>query len=58
MSLYRHVRGKDGLVLLMIDAAIGEERFPATPPPGWRAGLEVRRGCSGGASGGTPGLRR
>ncbi len=41
MSLYRHVRGKDGLVLLMIDAAIGEERFPATPPPGWRAGLEV-----------------
>jgi AcrR family transcriptional regulator len=41
MSLYRHVRGKDGLVLLMIDAAIGEEPFPPTMPGGWRAGLEV-----------------
>ena len=41
MSLYRHVRGKDGLVLLMIDAAIGEEPFPASQPQGWRAGLEV-----------------
>ena len=26
MSLYRHVPGKDDLVLLMIDAALGEER--------------------------------
>ena len=41
MSLYRQVRGKDGLVLLMIDAAIGEEPFPESQPQGWRAGLEV-----------------
>jgi DNA-binding transcriptional regulator YhcF (GntR family) len=41
MSLYRHVRGKEDLVLHMIDAAIGEEPFPATAPAGWRAGLEV-----------------
>jgi AcrR family transcriptional regulator len=40
MSLYRHVPGKDDLVLFMIDAALGEERFPATRPEGWRARLE------------------
>ncbi len=41
MSLYRHVRGKDDLVLHMIDAAIGEETFPPVPPDGWRARLEL-----------------
>jgi AcrR family transcriptional regulator len=41
MSLYRHVRGKDDLVLHMIDVAIGEEPFPAHPPEGWRARLEL-----------------
>lgn len=41
MSLYRHVPGKDDLLLFMIDAALGQERFPATPPAGWRARLEL-----------------
>jgi DNA-binding transcriptional regulator YhcF (GntR family) len=40
MSLYRYVPGKDELVLLMADAALGEERLPE-PPPGWRAQLEL-----------------
>ncbi|MEO3810818.1 TetR/AcrR family transcriptional regulator C-terminal domain-containing protein [Sphaerisporangium sp. B11E5] len=41
MSLYRHVPSKDDLVLFMIDAALGEEPFPATRPDGWRARLEL-----------------
>jgi AcrR family transcriptional regulator len=41
MSLYGHVRSKDDLVLLMIDSSFGEEPFPAQPPPGWRACLEL-----------------
>jgi AcrR family transcriptional regulator len=41
MSLYRHVDSKDDLVLLMTDAAFGEETPPADPPPGWRARLEL-----------------
>ena len=41
MSLYRHVRNRDELILFMIDEAIGEEAFPATPPDGWRARLEL-----------------
>lgn len=40
MSLYRHVRAKDELVLLMIDATLGEEPLPDPPPVGWRAQLE------------------
>lgn len=40
MSLYRYVPGKDELVFFMIDHAIGDEQFPATPPDGWRARLE------------------
>ncbi|WP_020673439.1 TetR/AcrR family transcriptional regulator C-terminal domain-containing protein [Amycolatopsis nigrescens] len=41
MSLYRHVRNKDELVLLMADAVLRENALPAEPPPQWRAGLEI-----------------
>jgi DNA-binding transcriptional regulator YhcF (GntR family) len=41
MSLYRHVRGKEELELLMRDAVFGERPLPATAPPGWRARLEL-----------------
>src|SRR3954468_18584982 len=40
MSLYRHVRDKDQLLLSMIDAAIAEVALPE-PPDDWRAGLEI-----------------
>ncbi|MBF9132908.1 TetR/AcrR family transcriptional regulator C-terminal domain-containing protein [Plantactinospora sp. S1510] len=40
MSLYRHVRGKDHLVVLMADAAFGEAELPDPAPSGWRAQLE------------------
>lgn len=40
MSLYRHVRSKEELLLLMEDAAIGEPPGEADPVAGWRAGLE------------------
>jgi AcrR family transcriptional regulator len=40
MSLYRHVASKDDLILLMIDAAIGEEPLPPAGPEGWRVQLE------------------
>ncbi|MFI8456480.1 TetR/AcrR family transcriptional regulator C-terminal domain-containing protein [Kitasatospora sp. NPDC085464] len=41
MSPYRYVPSKDDLVLLMADAAFGEESFPADPPGEWRARLET-----------------
>ncbi|MFF5206214.1 TetR/AcrR family transcriptional regulator C-terminal domain-containing protein [Streptosporangium sp. NPDC000396] len=41
MSPYRYVNGKDDLILLMADAAFGEESYPADPPAGWRARLEL-----------------
>ncbi|MEU7581305.1 TetR/AcrR family transcriptional regulator C-terminal domain-containing protein [Streptomyces sp. NPDC041068] len=41
MSPYRYVKSKDDLVLLMADAAFGEETYPAAPPDGWRARLEL-----------------
>src|SRR3954451_9629537 len=41
MSIYRHVRGKDELLLAMIDMAIGEWPLPEVPPAGWRARLEL-----------------
>lgn len=40
MSLYRHVESKDGLILLMIDAVLGEATFPP-PSADWRTDLEV-----------------
>jgi AcrR family transcriptional regulator len=42
MSLYRHVRSKDELVLLMQDVAIGSpaDLDPTPPGAGWRAQLE------------------
>ena len=41
MSLYRHVHSKDELVLMMADAALGEDALPEQPAVGWRAQLEV-----------------
>ncbi|WP_405140866.1 TetR/AcrR family transcriptional regulator C-terminal domain-containing protein [Sphaerisporangium sp. NBC_01403] len=41
MSPYRHVNSKDDLILLMADAAFGEESYPAEVPSGWRARLEL-----------------
>ncbi|MET8349507.1 MULTISPECIES: TetR/AcrR family transcriptional regulator C-terminal domain-containing protein [unclassified Micromonospora] len=41
MSLYRQVRGKEQLLLLMADAAFAAHRLPHTLPPGWRAQLEL-----------------
>jgi AcrR family transcriptional regulator len=40
MGLYRHVRGKDELVLLMADAAYGEIGRNPAPVGAWRAVLE------------------
>src|SRR3954452_18572912 len=40
MSLYRHVRDKDELLLKMMDAAIAEVALPE-PPADWRKGLEL-----------------
>jgi DNA-binding transcriptional regulator YhcF (GntR family) len=41
MSPYRHVAGKDDLILLMADAAYAEATYPDEPPEGWRARLEL-----------------
>ncbi|MEU8397728.1 TetR/AcrR family transcriptional regulator C-terminal domain-containing protein [Nonomuraea sp. NPDC048892] len=41
MSLYRHVGGKDDLVVLMVDAAVAEFALPDEQPDDWRAGLET-----------------
>ncbi len=40
MSLYRYVSGKDDLIVLMLDVAIGRPDFPANAPQGWRVLLE------------------
>ena len=40
MSLYRSIASKDDLLVGMMDALMGEEAWPATPPRGWRAQLE------------------
>ncbi|MBE1462941.1 TetR/AcrR family transcriptional regulator C-terminal domain-containing protein [Kibdelosporangium phytohabitans] len=41
MALYKHVASKEELVVLMADAAYGERGYPASPPEGWRARLEL-----------------
>jgi AcrR family transcriptional regulator len=41
MSLYRHVNGKDELLVSMMDSVFGEDPLPARPPTGWRAQLEL-----------------
>jgi DNA-binding transcriptional regulator YhcF (GntR family) len=41
MSLYRHVAGKDELLIYMMEAVLGEELLPRQPPEGWRARLEL-----------------
>jgi AcrR family transcriptional regulator len=41
MSLYRHVNGKDELLVSMMDSVLGEDPLPARPPEGWRAQLEL-----------------
>jgi AcrR family transcriptional regulator len=41
MSLYRHVSGKDELLVSMMDTVLGESLLPARPPKGWRARLEL-----------------
>jgi len=40
MSLYRYVSGKDDLIVLMLDVAIGRPDFPADAAVGWRVLLE------------------
>lgn len=41
MSLYRHVPGKDELILAMLDAVFGDDPLPEHPPAHWRARLET-----------------
>jgi AcrR family transcriptional regulator len=41
MALYRHVRSRDELVVLMVDEMMGGTPPPDPPPPGWRARLEA-----------------
>ncbi len=41
MALYRHVRGKSKLLLLMADAVMRETPLPANRPAGWRPQLEL-----------------
>ena len=41
MALYRHVRGKSQLVLLMADRIMAQPPLPGARPPGWRAQLEL-----------------
>ncbi|MEN3305469.1 MAG: hypothetical protein V7603_1671 [Micromonosporaceae bacterium] len=41
MALYRHVRGKDELVLMMAESLFAQIPPPRSPPRGWRAQLEA-----------------
>ncbi len=41
MSPYRYVDGKEHLIVLMADEAYGEEGYPDSQPPDWRARLEL-----------------
>lgn len=41
MSLYRHIKDKDDLVLKMMDSVFGAWRPPANPPEAWRPQVET-----------------
>ncbi|MBE1486351.1 TetR/AcrR family transcriptional regulator C-terminal domain-containing protein [Plantactinospora soyae] len=41
MALYRHVPSRDDLVALMVEEVLDKMQLPETPPPGWRAQLEL-----------------
>lgn len=41
MALYRHVRGRDDLILAMADVVLADAPLPAAPPAGWRTSLEL-----------------
>jgi AcrR family transcriptional regulator len=41
MSLYRHVKDKDDLLVQMLDAVSRGWRLPADPPAGWRPRVEI-----------------
>jgi AcrR family transcriptional regulator len=41
MSLYRYVRNKDDLLVLMMEAVFVDHPLPTRVPPGWRAQLEA-----------------
>lgn len=41
MSTYRHVSGRDELVVRMLDAVFADYPPPAVPPVGWRARAEL-----------------
>jgi AcrR family transcriptional regulator len=41
MSLYRHVTGKEELLMAMMDTVLTEDPLPSRPPKGWRAQLEL-----------------
>jgi AcrR family transcriptional regulator len=41
MALYRYVRGKNNLLVLMADAVLGERPLPTTRAAGWREQLEL-----------------
>jgi DNA-binding transcriptional regulator YhcF (GntR family) len=41
MSLYRHVRGKDELIMHMVDMAFGDVPLPDRQPADWRANLAL-----------------
>lgn len=41
MSLYRHVRGRDELILTMADTVLADAPLPAVRPAGWRHRLEL-----------------
>ncbi|MEJ3744400.1 TetR/AcrR family transcriptional regulator C-terminal domain-containing protein [Actinomycetes bacterium KLBMP 9797] len=40
MSLYRHVAGREALILSMVDTVFADAPLPDRPPPDWRARLE------------------
>jgi len=41
IALYRHVRGKNTLLQLIVDTILGWVQLPETPPHSWRAQLEL-----------------